>query len=267
MLLSGCQKEDSAIEQLRKENPFKKTQQQEVKESRHRISCTSLKLVVPETIDVSDLAIFKNYSLTSSPLNRKGPANILNQNQIQTWLNNGFLIALAPKSLQDQTVEAVKRFFADERPTTRLNIYNGSSEFSDITLAVVNEQRTISFADTMKNTKLYQVSSGEFLFRFHATISSPQQINTKTVNFFLIPVFRESMPRGPLLASNGQGSLPVTGCKELIFSGTFSNDQTLAITCSPAAIAEKLPAAEMLYNRQTQCRTIILLSPEAVIMQ
>ncbi len=262
--LTGCKK-DTTIEQLRAENPFRRPEAQEQERTKKpRISTLSMKLVVPESVGVSELEIFRKYKL--SDLVAKRGFNALDKRQSELWSANGFEVAIAPKVMFEKTLAKLRRYY-DQETIPWLNIYKNAKEFSDLEVRSVSGESNIALKDTKGELGLLNFSGGDYLLRYQATIFNLSQLEENQVNFFIIPVFRPNMPHSSLSVIAGVENLPVTGIEELVLSGTIENDQVIAISCSESGLAGPCVASEMLYDREMRSVKVIFIMPEARMVE
>ncbi|MBN2064513.1 MAG: hypothetical protein JW745_06900 [Sedimentisphaerales bacterium] len=262
--MTGC-KQDTTIEQLRAENPFKRPEVREQERTKKpRISTLSLKLVVPESVGVSELEIFRKYKL-SDLVDKKG-FNVLDKRQSELWSANGFEVAIAPKSMFEKTLTKLRRYY-DQETIPWLNIYKSAKEFSDLEIRAVTTESIVPLKDSKVELGELNFGGGDYLLRYQATIINLSQIDENRVNFFIIPVFRPYMPHSSMSVIAGVENLPVTGIEELVLSGTIENDQVIAITCSESGLAGPCVANEMLYDRDTRSVKVIFIMPEARMVE
>lgn len=249
------------IRQLKEENPFAKEKPGNSVNQKLQISCESLTMVVPESCNLADNELFNNHDINKIVKEKKSPVlNGFSHDQLSTWNNAGFILSIAPVKFWNTTIKELSRLQADSETASKLNIYKSSKEFSDLAVSPPISSEQMTLTDYYGVEKQYDLTNGEYVFRFHSTISGLQQLDTNTVNFFLIPVFKEFTPTTPLTALINTTD-PVIGYEQLILNGTIKNDYMLAITCSLQAIDNDLPAAKMLFNKNTRGISVILLAP------
>lgn len=266
LILAGCG-EDPLVRQLREENPFRTPNtSQPVEIKKPVVTCNALKLVIPESYDISNLDVFKNYPAKKVISSRQNP--VLDGNlaqQIEIWETNGFKVAIAPASKWNSTIGEVKRFIAEEIPAPRINLFNGNKDFAEIVLQSRPDNHEISVV-SLTGTKTTEVSQGEYVFRFQSTIYNTSQLQSNSVNFFLISAYVVHLFDESISAMAGVKPDEITGFEPLTLSGTINNDQMIVISCDPEAISEKMAATEMLYNRNTRNVSLIMLAPSAKLL-
>lgn len=260
LTLVGCKTEDPYIEQLRKENPFAVPETPKP-DAKTMVTCNTIKLTVPESYNISNLDIFKSYSYEQILADKQNPVlNGFGSEQFEVWKKNGFRIAIAPSSYWKSTIESLKRFMADDGPTSKLFIYNRLSDFSELTLNVHSLAKEIVLFSHSGEKGALTVGNGEFVFRFQSTITGPEQISGNSVNFFLISAYKRYLPLGTT-----QNILPeqLTGLDPLVLQGVLKNDNIIVITCDDSAKENDSIAVNMLYNKETRNISIIMLAPSA----
>ena len=261
--LAGCNSENKVIQQLREENPFAKEEAKQTANTKYQISCESIRLVAPESFNIENTSLFKTGKIEKVAKSRKSPIiNGFSQDQITSWNNAGYTIAIAQVELWNETIANLERFQGENGNSSKLNIYNNPKEFSDIITRSNISNESITVKDYFGNEQSYSLANGEYAFRFQSTIYNLEQLNEGTVNFFLIPVFKEFAPK-TAISNIINSPEPVVGFEQLILSGTIKNNYIISITCSQQAIENDMPAAKMLFNKGTNSASIIMFAPIA----
>ncbi len=265
-LTSGCG-EDEFIKEMRAENPFIKPKQPEKNTQSVMVTCNSIKLVIPESYSIDKLDIFKQYPAEKVLKGRQSPAvSGLTIDQVKNWEKNGFRIAIAPVSYWVKTIKSVKRFMADEAESSILNIYSSPSDFSEIYLENSASEKKLTLYDISGAESSYSVLRGNFTFRMQSTIFGLEQLKSNTVNFFLISAFKDLIPQSSLAIMAGKQQDQITGLMPLTLRGTLQNGYMIAISCSEGSITDGSIASDMLYNKETRNVSIVLLAPEAKLI-
>ncbi len=268
--IAGCQ-EDPLIEQLRRENPFRKPEvEKQPTQKWLEVSCDTLTFELPDTYDINQLRIFQNYRITGRDEKHINLAIMEGFKSKTLWHANGFIVSVAPRVLWNKTLEKFDVFFTDQVPQSKLRIFKTSGQYADLYLRSIIDTESIFIFDPGMIPHGYDLSDGESLFRIQCQPPVFSSSEPSSVYVSLAMMFKEQLPyTSNSVAGLYQRSQPeqIISFDYLALSGMLLNDNVIVITCDDESIKSSNAAGRLLYNQATNTRIIAVLAPNAKMIE
>ena len=263
---SGC-RQDPLIEQLRRENPFRKQVEEKLPSQKWlEVSCDTLKFELPATYDVNQLRIFQKFRITGRDDKYINPAILSGFRSRSLWHENGFLISVVPRTLWNKTLQQLNIFFTDQFPQSKLRIFRTNGQYADLYLRSITETESIFVFDPGMSPHGYDLSNGEAIFRIECQPPNFSSSEPSSVYMAVAMMFKENSPYTENSVANlYQKNLPeqIISFDYLTLSGMLVNDHVIVITCDDDSISSGNTAGQLLFNRETNNRVIAVLAPNA----